>query len=75
MEFLWDQILPHCFASLFLLYSENNWFKKIKITDIGRARHFGNNVRFIDGLTAINDCAEFERHFQEIYPTKSNLKK
>ena len=63
------------FANLFLYYFENKWIKKIKKTDIRRARRFANTFRFIDDLTALNDGGEFERSFREIYPPELELKK
>ena len=39
------------------------------------ARRFGNIFRFIDGLTALSDCGEFERSFHEIYTPELEIKK
>ena len=63
------------FANLFLYHFESKWIKKIKKTDIGRARRFANTFRFIDDLTALNDGGEFEKSFKEIYPPELELKK
>ena len=49
--------------------------KKFLEIDAARARHFGNVFRFIDDLTAVNDCDKFERSFWEIYPPELELKK
>ena len=38
-------------------------------------RHFGTIFRFIDDLTALSTCGEFEKSFHEIYPPKLESKK
>ena len=63
------------FVNLFLYYYENKWINKIKKTDIGRPRRFGNVFRFIGDMTALNDCGDFERNFHEIYSSELELKK
>lgn len=55
------------FANLFLFYYENKWINKIKQTDIGRVRCFGDIFRFIHDLTILSGCGEFERSFDVIY--------
>lgn len=60
---------------LFIYYYENKWINKIKKTDIGRARHFGNIFRFINDLTVLNDCSELRRSFQKICLPELELKK
>ena len=42
---------------------------------MGRARGFGNIFRFIDDLTAVNNCGKFERSFHNIYPPELELKR
>ena len=41
---------------------------------VGRARHFVNIFKFINELTVVNDCGEFEKTFNKIYPTEWELK-
>ena len=60
---------------LFIYYYGNKWINKIKKTDIGRARHFGNIFRFINDLTVLNDCSQLGRSFQKIYLPELELKK
>ena len=43
------------FANLFLFFYESRWLKSIKNTNYRVARKFGNIVRFIDDLIAINE--------------------
>ena len=63
------------FANLFLYFYESRWLKSIKDTNYGVKRTFGNIFRFTDDLIAMNDGNEFENHYNEIYPSKLNLKK
>ena len=41
---------------------------------IRRARRFANVLRFIDGLTALNDGGEMELNFKDIYLPEPVLK-
>ena len=66
--------LAPLFANLFLYYYENKWINIIETMGVGRARHFVNIFKFIDELTVVNDCGEFEKTFNKIYPTESELK-
>ena len=65
------------FANSFLQEIINKQYikKKIKKTDIGRARRSRNVFRFIDDLTVLNDFSDFDRRFQEIYSPECELKK
>ena len=63
------------FANLFLFFYESRQLKFIKNTSYGVARKFGNILRFIDYLIAINDRNKFENHYNEIYPPELILKK
>ena len=63
------------FANLFLYHYEDKWIRKLKKSDLIRARKFANTFRFIDDLTTLNDWGEFEQHFREIYPPELELKK
>lgn len=66
--------LAPLFANLFFYYYENKWINIIETTGVARSRRFVNIFKFIDELTAVNDCGEFEKTFNEIYPTESELK-
>ena len=66
--------LAPLFANLFLYYYENKWINIIEAMGVRRARHFVNIFKFIDELTVVNDCGEFEKTFNKIYPTESELK-
>ena len=38
-------------------------------------RRFSNVLRFVNYLTALNDCDKFEGRFHEIHPLELELKK
>ena len=64
------------FANLFLFFYESAGLKSIKKNaNYGVAKKFGNIIRFIDDLIAINDGSEFEIHYNEIYSPKLIFKK
>ena len=60
------------FANLFLFFYESRWLKSI---NYGVARKFGKFFRFIDDLIETNGGNEFEKHYNEIYPSEIILKK
>ena len=62
-------------ANFFLYYYENKYLRKLKKTDVRRARRFKNCFRFIDDLSILNDGGEFEKCHLEIYPPELELKK
>ena len=49
--------------------------REVKSKDLFIAKKFRHTFRFIDDLLAINDDAEFERCFTNIYPPELELKK
>ena len=63
------------FANLFLYYFENEFLKKLKKTDLNKARQFSNTFRFIDDLGALNDGGCFDMFYAQIYPTELELEK
>ena len=54
------------FAALFLYYYEIKWIKRMKRSDIRRARRFANTLRVIDDITVLNEGSEFEQNFKDI---------
>ena len=66
--------LAPLFVNLFPYYYEKNRFNLIEITDIGRVTCPVSIFRFIDDLTAVNECGEFLKNLNEIYPPELELK-
>ena len=60
MGFLQDQIQQRFLQIFFFLLLGKKLDKKIKKTDIRRARRFANTFKFIDYLSGLNDDGEFE---------------
>ena len=58
----------------FLYYYDNKYIIETKNADTRRVRHFGNSFRFLNDLTVINVCDEFERSILEIYPPWIGIK-
>ena len=54
-------------ANLFLYHYESTWIKKLKKSDLQKARRFSNTFRFIDDLLTINDDNLFSQNFTDIY--------
>ena len=63
------------FANLFLYYFENEFLKKLKKSDLSKARKFCNTFRFVDDLGALNDGGCFDLFWKEIYPSELELEK
>ena len=63
------------FANLFLAYKEAEWVKaQCKLGTIN-VRKINNSFWFVDDLLSLNDGSIFEKHYKDIYPTESELKK
>lgn len=63
------------FCVSLLLVNVAKWIRKIKKTDIRRAKRFSNTFRFINDLKVLNDDGDFERSFRKIYSPELELQK
>jgi RecG-like helicase len=63
------------FANLFIFHFECAWIKRTLTGDYGRVKQLNYTFRYIDDLIAINDNDEFEKSYEEIYPSALTLKK
>ena len=66
---------PPFMVNLFLYYYGNNWLLDTKRRYLRKAHLFSNMFRFIEKLCAINSHLEFDRNFQNIYPSELQLRK
>ena len=63
------------FANLFLAHKEPKWVKvQRKFVTINFWK-INNSFRFIDDLVSLNDDRNFEKHYEDIYPTELELNK
>ena len=63
------------FANLFLSHKEADWVKAQCKLGTNSVPKINNSFRFIDDLLLLNDDSTFEKHYNDIYPTKLELKK
>lgn len=67
-----------CFCGFYvslLLVKVAKWIRKIKKTDIRRARRFSNTFRFVNDLKVLSDDGDFERSFKKINSPELELQK
>ena len=63
------------FSGLFLAYKETDWVKAQRTLGAITVWKINNSFQFINNFLSLNYDSTFEKHYKDIYPLESELKK